>query len=661
MTDLVNRAYSLLTVKALDEEKREITGIATTPETDRVGDIVEPLGAKFKNPLPLLWQHQHDKPVGTVKFEKPTDKGISFKATLPTITEPGALKDLVDMAWQAVKAQLVRGVSIGFRPIEYAFIDGGGIRFVQTEIYELSLVTVPANASASISSIKSIDAELRASSGIEAKGGVKPPEPVATGTKQPAKSGFFYARTKGKDTMNVKDQIEALEKKRKELTDERTAIQAKAVGEGRTKEASEQERFDEITSEVKSLDRELTDLREMEKDLAASATPVAGTTAAAATAARAKTHIQVKDNRVKGEGIALAQMAKCIYKGQGNYRAAQEIAAADERLDPRVAQVLKAAVAAGSTSDTAWAGFLVGDETSVYADFVEFLRPRTILGRFGNGGIPGLRRVPFRTPLISQTAGASGYWVGEGQAKPLTKIEGARTTIEPLKVANIAVATEELVRDSSPGADTLLRDQLVAALAARLDIDFVDPDKAAVSGISPASITNGLAAISSTGSDAVNIRDDIKNLWAPFIAANNPPTSAVYMMSATTALALSLMTNALGQAEFPGITMQGGTFLGVPVIVSEYLANDGGSAGGIVVLANASDIYFADEGGFMLDMSREASVQMDSEPDNPTSASTVMVSLWQRNLVGFRAERTVNWARRRSGSVAYLDAVTWGN
>jgi HK97 family phage major capsid protein/HK97 family phage prohead protease len=658
MTDLVNRAYSILTVKGLDEEKREITGMATTPETDRVGDIVEPLGAKFQNPLPLLWQHQHDKPVGNVKFEKPTDKGISFKATLPNIKEPGALKDMVDMAWQAVKANLVRGVSIGFRPIEYAFIDGGGIRFVETEIYELSLVTVPANASATIGTIKSIDTQLRASSGIEAKSSVRPPDPVVTG--MPAKSGFFYAQTKGKD-MNVKEQIEALDKKRKELTDERTAIQSKAVGEGRTKEAAEQERFDEITSEVKSIDRELVDLREMEKDLVNTATPVAGNSGEAATASRSKSFIQVKDNRVKGEGIALAQMAKCIYKAQGNYSVAQQIASTDQRLDPRVANVLKAAVAAGSTSDAAWAGFLVGDETSVYADFVEFLRPRTIVGRFGNNGIPSLRKVPFRTPLISQTAGATGYWVGEGSAKPLTKIEGARTTIEPLKVANIAVATEELVRDSSPGADTLLRDQLVAALAARMDIDFVDPDKAAVTGISPASITNGLSAISSTGSTEAAIRTDIKALWAPFIAANNPPTTAVYMMSATTALALSLMQNALGQAAFPGITMNGGTFLGVPVIVSEYLANDNGSAGGIVVLANASDVYFADEGGFMLDMSREASVQMDDDPANPTIDSTVLVSLWQRNLVGFRAERTVNWARRRSGSVAYLDAVTWGS
>jgi len=28
--------------------------------------------------------------------------------------------------------------------------------------------------------------------------------------------------------------------------------------------------------------------------------------------------------------------------------------------------------------------------------------------------------------------------------------------------------------------------------------------------------------------------------------------------------------------------------------------------------------------------------------------------------VGFRAERTINWSRRRSSAVAYLTSVNWG-
>lgn len=160
----MNRAYSVLEIKAVDDDQRVISGIATTPEPDRVGDIVDPLGAKFANPVPLLWQHKHDSPVGTVEFEKPTKGGIKFKATLPNIAEAGALKDLVDMAWQAVKAKLVRGVSIGFRALEYSFMDSGGIRYAETEIMELSLVTIPANASATIQTIKAMDTSGRHSS-----------------------------------------------------------------------------------------------------------------------------------------------------------------------------------------------------------------------------------------------------------------------------------------------------------------------------------------------------------------------------------------------------------------------------------------------------------------------------------------------------------------
>lgn len=157
----MNRAYSLLEIRSVDDDKRVLSGVATTPEPDRMGDIVEPLGAKFANPIPLLWQHRHDQPVGTVTLDKPTKGGITFSASLPKIEDPGALKDMVDMAWQAVKAGLVRGVSIGFRSLEHAFMESGGIRFLETEIMELSLVSVPANASATIQTIKAMSGSRR--------------------------------------------------------------------------------------------------------------------------------------------------------------------------------------------------------------------------------------------------------------------------------------------------------------------------------------------------------------------------------------------------------------------------------------------------------------------------------------------------------------------
>ena len=184
----INRAYSVLDVKSLDGESRVIKGIATTPSTDRMGDIVEPLGVRFSNPLALLWQHDSKAPVGTVVFDPPTAKGIGFTATIANTSEPGTLKDRLDEAWQSVKAGLVRAVSIGFRAIESEQIKGTfGIRFTETEVIELSLVTIPANADALISSIKAIDLKHLPATGHQAR--EKAATPGASGTQTAASRG----------------------------------------------------------------------------------------------------------------------------------------------------------------------------------------------------------------------------------------------------------------------------------------------------------------------------------------------------------------------------------------------------------------------------------------------------------------------------------------
>lgn len=150
------RAYSAFDVKALDESRRTFSGWATTPAVDRMNDTIDPMGAVFKNPVPLLHQHKHDQPIGIVSFGEPTSKGIPFEAEIPVIKESGSLQDRVDTAWGEIKYGLVRAVSIGFLPIKYAFKDDGGIDFQEIEIYELSSVSIPANASAVITAVKSM-------------------------------------------------------------------------------------------------------------------------------------------------------------------------------------------------------------------------------------------------------------------------------------------------------------------------------------------------------------------------------------------------------------------------------------------------------------------------------------------------------------------------
>jgi len=645
----MNRAYSILAIKAVDDDERVIRGIATTPDPDRVGDIVEPLGVSFTNPMPLLWQHDHKSPVGTVTFDKPTKTGITFEARLPKVMEAGALRDRIDEAWQSVKLGLVRAVSIGFRAVEYAFMDDGGVRFVKSEVYELSLVTIPANADATITAIKSIDAPLLAALGKEPKAADRPVHPGASG--KPTKTVNLRPKEAKSMSKTIQEQISALEAKRAANAARMAEIMQKATEEGRTTDEAEQEEFDALDAENAPIEADLKRFRALEKANIASAKPVNGGNADDASRSRATGPSVSVKNIVLPKGTVFARYVGALANARGNRFEAAEFAKRWQDSTPEVGAMLrmptdvieKAAVAAGTTTDSTWAAPLVQYQ-NMASEFIDYLRPLTIIGRMN-----GFRRVPFKVKVPRQTGGASVNWVGEGKVKPLSALAFDSLTLDFAKVAGIVPLTEELVRFSSPAAEELVRSDLASAIAQFIDAEFIDPSNAATD-VSPASVTYGVSAVTATGTTAAAFRADVKSMFAAMLAANQQVTAGYWVMTQTQALALSLMQNSLGQPEFPGITMTGGTLLGFPVITSENLpASTGSPADGYpIIFVMPGEILLADDGGVSIDMSREASLQMESTPDSPWTATTVTVNLWQHNMVAIKAERYINWKPRRS-------------
>src|SRR4029077_15821786 len=181
---MLNRAYSLLSIKQVDEDARvmTLTGMATTPAPDRLQDVVEPMGAQFKLPLPLLWQHQSDQPIGMVTHAKVTKAGIEIVAKIPKgVTVEN------DQRASVMKAGLVPGLSIGFKPTKHEFIpETKGLRFLEWSWLETSAVTIPANEQATITNIPSLDTAQRAASGRSAPHRVVHLNPPgASGRSQP--------------------------------------------------------------------------------------------------------------------------------------------------------------------------------------------------------------------------------------------------------------------------------------------------------------------------------------------------------------------------------------------------------------------------------------------------------------------------------------------
>lgn len=667
----LTRAYSIIEIKSFNEEERIIEGTATTPATDRYNDVVEPLGASFSLPMPFLWQHNPDQPVGLVEFANPTRNGISFKARLPKIAEPGILKDRIDEAWQSVKAGLVRGVSIGFKPLKYEGIKDAeeritGLRYTSWDWMELSLVTIPANTEATISTIRSYDNQ---------KGG------AALGTRNmvvrvrsPGDSGTYVDVPKivkpnvRKPEMPkpISEQIADFVAVRGEKAARMAAIMEASGEKGETLNAEQQEEFDTIEREVDTIDQHLNRLRTLEKLNVARAVPVQGNTAETGSASRSHTTAaSVIVPKKAPPGIEFTRYAMCLMTARGNPDTALKIAEARYPEEVRVHNVLRAAVAAGTTTDPTWAGALT-QYVDFAGDFIEYLRPQTIIGKFGVNGVPALRNIPFNVRVKRQTSGGEAYWVGEGQPKPLTSFDFDTVLLRWAKIANLAVLTDEQVRFSTPNAETAVRAALSEAIAAREDITFIDPTVTAIADTRPASITNGATAHVSSGTDAAAVRTDAGTLMTAFATANLPYSQAVWIMNSTAAIQLFLMRNALGQAEFPGMLADGGTFMGRPVIVSDHITLTGSPAAGIIVLMIPQEIYLSDDGQVVIDASREASLQMDDtpamastsgSPATPTAVS--VVSMFQTNSIAIRAERYINWARRRDAAVQYLTGVRY--
>jgi len=610
---MAHRAYAVLEIKSADDERRIIEGVATTATADRSGDIVEPTGAQFSLPLPLLWQHDTKQPIGEVTHAEVTPDGIRIRAQIAKIDTPGRLKDRVDEAWESIRARLVRGLSIGFKPVEMKPIaKSTGFHILKWLWAELSAVTIPQNIEANIFAIK-----------------------AASGQYPPGVSGSTPARS----AMTIPEQITAFENTRAAKSARMTALMTDAATANVTLDEKQTEEYDTLEQEVTSVDAHLVRLRALEKTNRAAAVPVVATDIKTASEVRSGTPIiQVKAN--VEPGIGFVRYAQALMTTRGNILAAAEYAKRWEDSTPEVGLVLKAAVAAGTTTDATWAGPLAPIRPLVN-EFLALLRPATIIGK-----IAGLRQVPFNISVPIQTGGGTYKWVGQGAPKPVGTLAFGTITLAITKAAGIIVITDELARNSTPAAEAVIRADMIAGIAQFLDATFVDSTQAPVANVSPGGITNGITPITSAGTSPSNARTDLQALINAMATANISVEGATLIMSQTNAAVLASALNPLGQPLYPALGPTGGTAMGLTVVTSQ-------TAGNNVILLQPSTVLYADDGGVTIDASVEASVQMDTVLDSPPVATTILTSLWQNNLVGLRAERYINWKRARAAGVQF--------
>lgn len=624
----MDRIFGTLELRAVNDEERSFSGIANTAALDDHGTIIEPAGARFTLPLPLLWQHDQHTPVGEISTAELIDGRWHVTGHIRKVEEAGAVKDATDRAWHNVKYKLVRGLSIGFKPLKQK-----ANRFLEWAWRELSLVTIPSNQEASISMVRSA---YLAASGETSSPGVSG---TSTTSRNPSP----------KRKMTIQEQIQQHENSRAAKVARQQALMEEAGAEGATLDESQAEEFDTLETEIRSIDGHLTRLSALQRSNREKATPV-GTPKNAEEASQARGGVPIVKVKTDEEpGLGYARYVMALAACQGNrFEAAEYARNTWGERGEGVALMHRAAVAAGTTTNATFAKPLV--ETNYLNEFLELLRPATLIGR-----IPGLRRVPFNVSMPAQTAGGTYSWVGEASPKPVTNAQFASVTLGMAKAAGIIVLTAELVKSSSPSAQEVVRNELVNGMQQYLDSQLVDPAVAAVANVSPASITNGVTGTAASGTTEAAARADLRALIGAYTASNLGLSGLVLLMSESTAFTLGTLVNAVGEPAFPGITANGGNILGIPVVTSN-------AVGARIIAVHAPSILFADDGQTEIDISREASLIMDSAPATvvqATGSAPVHTSLWQNNLVGLRAERWINWGKARSGAVNMITGVAY--
>jgi hypothetical protein len=338
--------------------------------------------------------------------------------------------------------------------------------------------------------------------------------------------------------------------------------------------------------------------------------------------------------------LDLCKYAKALMACRGRYDDARALAVA-RGASSRLTKLLetpistseisdriltKAPVEIGSVGGSTW-----GDELAPFressAAFAQSLAPFSAFDRILADG--GFLRMPLHTRISIASSAALASSVSELAPKPISAMSFAQEYLQAYKAVALLVISDELAKSTAPGANDLFANELRKAVALASDTPFLE-----VIGQS-----TGVASNPSTGLTPAQFLSDLR---AALAAIEIGVASKLYLVLPVDVFkTVSLLSD-------------GGSFLVVNNKIGpiNVIATSAATADGI--LLDGSSIA-ADSDLVTTDVVRQATLRME---DNPTAGSYQIISLWQNNLVGMRAERFFGAAVLRSNGIAVISNMT---
>lgn len=340
------------------------------------------------------------------------------------------------------------------------------------------------------------------------------------------------------------------------------------------------------------------------------------------------------------KGIIFGRFIRALAAGKGDSERALAYAKKAWNDDPGK-EVCKALAAGDATAG----GFLVPDVFS--RDIIELLRPMSVVRRM-NPVMVDLSGGTLRIPKLA--GGAVATYIGENKNVQQTQQQTGQVVLSAKKLAALVPVSNDLLRIPGTGADTIVRDDTVAAMAEREDLGFIRDDgtvntpKGLRFHAPAANIIDANATVNLN-----NVTGDIGNLILVLKQANVRMIRPGWLWNPRTEVFLMLLRDGNGNYAFRD-EMARGTFFGWPFASTTQIpANLGAGNESEIYLTDFADALLGEMMGLIIDASTEAAYN---------DGSTV-VSSFSLDQTVIRAIAQHDFAMRHDESVAILDKVTW--
>ena len=301
-----------------------------------------------------------------------------------------------------------------------------------------------------------------------------------------------------------------------------------------------------------------------------------------------------------------------------------------------------------SVSDFEGGGAIVPDE--YVAEVIDLLRGKTAVRALGARPMP-MNSGSLTMPFLA--SGSTAHYVGELQNIPKSQPTFGQLQLSAKKLAALVPISNDLLRDSSPQVDTIVRDDMVQALSTREDLAFIRDDgtenkpKGMRFWAPAANILNR-----TTDGALANVITDLSKMIRALEEANVAMVNPGWVMTPRTKWHLMSLVDGNGNFVFRDEMLTGNLFT-YPYRTSTQIPNNLSTLSGVV----GSELYLADFSSLII--GENTQLLVDVFPGGAYHDGTNVVSGISQDSTVMRVLARHDFGARYRGNEIVVLNVDW--